>query len=256
MIKRRRFEEGETILTEGDIGETAYVIVTGSVEVIQGTGDELLELGTLGPGDIFGEMSMIDDKPRSATVIARARTTVHEIHQDDFFEKLQTDPEAVLRLLTGLFERLRECEARLNELQFQRPVPAPPEPDESARKRPIVLLDGLTPDALEALPSSPFEITKFPFRIGRHSHNPLVHNDLELEDEMPWQISRHHVAIVYEEGRIGIRDRGSRMGTEVDGTRIGGKRGDPGPIFLERAIGELCLGQEHSPFRFKLIVER
>ena len=86
-------------------------------------------------------------------------------------------------------------------------------------------------------------------------HNPLVHNDLELRDDMPWQISRHHVAFVVSDGKVGVVDRGSKLGTAVDGRRLGGRAGEPGPLFFSSSEGTLLLGNEKSPYEFRVTIE-
>lgn len=251
MIEKRRFQAGEVILRENDLGETAYILTRGSVAVSKRVGDRDVRLAVLGPGETCGEMSLVDDKPRSATVTALEPTEVQEIDHDGFFEALQTDPDLAIELLRALFERLREADARL--LRSQRA--AQEEPETTPTAPPAVLLEGLTDEARAVLPREPFVIDKFPFRIGRQSHNPLVHNDLELSDSVPWQISRHHVALVVEGARVGIVDRGSHLGCAVDDRRLGGETGDPGPQFLRGSEGMLVLGNESSPFRFRMLVK-
>ena len=97
-------------------------------------------------------------------------------------------------------------------------------------------------------------ISKYPYRVGRTAHNPLVHNDLQLQDESPWQISRHHLAFVFQDGRVGVVDRGSTLGFELDGKRLGGPGGSPGPLFLEGAESTLLLGSKESPYRYRVTI--
>ena len=66
----RHFTKGETLMREGERGECAYIIESGNVEILVRRGGQLLQIGTRGPGSILGEMAMIDDKPRTATVRA------------------------------------------------------------------------------------------------------------------------------------------------------------------------------------------
>ena len=251
MLKRRRFKAGETIIRENDLGETAFIIHEGRVEITKSVGGKQVHLATLGPGDTVGEMSMIEDTLRSATGTVVEDVVANEIHHDDFYQALQTDREIAMLLLKSLFERLREANATILQL---RSGGAPPEPSAAPEKPPVVLIEGLTPDAEQVLPESPLRIDRFPFRIGRHSHNPLVHNDLEIEDKMPWQISRHHLAFVLDQGRVAVVDRGSTLGSSVDGTRLGGRKGEPGPIFLE-GESQITLGKDKSPFRFQVFVK-
>lgn len=255
MLTLRQYEAGETILRQHDPGETAFIIERGQVEVIKTLSDgQQLHLAFLSTGETFGEMSMIDDKPRSATVTAVEETVVREIHRDAFFQSLQTDPDVAVNLLKVLFERLREAHATIAQLQTNRPVPfLPPLAPAAAAQLPVrVLLEGTTPRAVAVLPSNPFAITKFPFRIGRQSHDLLAHNDLTIPDTAPLQISRHHVAFIKHADRIGIVDRGSTLGALVDDQQLGGPQGNPGPIFFSGAVTRLILGNPHSPFQYQI----
>lgn len=69
-MEQRHFERGEFILRENELGETAFIIEKGLVEVTRRVGSEQIHLATLGPGETLGEMSIVDDKPRSATAVA------------------------------------------------------------------------------------------------------------------------------------------------------------------------------------------
>lgn len=259
MISTAQFKSGETIIWENDQGETAYVIESGRVEVTKELRGKSIHLTYLYPGEAFGEMSMIDDKPRSATVTAVDDTEVSVIPRDQFLGTLNSDPDTALKLLKTVFERLREASVMIAQLQKDDPtVTLEPEldlPDFLVRSG-TVMLKGITPQATQALPQNPLPIKKFPFRIGRESNDPLVHNDLNLPDSAPFHVSRHHVTLVNEGGHIGIMDRGSTLGVIVDGQPLGGKYGDPGVVFLGATGGTLILGTEKSPFRFQLTVGR
>jgi len=255
MISLSRYQPGEVIIQENDLGETAYVITQGRVEVSKELQGQKVHLAYLGGGETFGEMSMIDEKPRSATVTAVTETVVSEIRRDDFFNSFQTDPKVALQLLKVLFERLREADARILELQKADPQQAlVPEvlPAAPAWEQPNVTLEGITPRAAAALPVTPFPITQFPFRIGRQSPDPLVYNDLMLPDSVPLQISRHHLAFITQEGQVGVVDRGSTLGSWVDGRQVGGPSGLSGPVFFTGPEGLLVLGTRDSPFRYRV----
>ncbi len=103
-----RYKSGEVILRENEAGDTAYIIEQGRVEIIKELDDRYVHLAYLGVGQTFGEMSMIDDKPRSATVKAVEDTLVREIHRDNFFDTLRQGAysaarpfKSPLRALTG-----------------------------------------------------------------------------------------------------------------------------------------------------------
>jgi CRP-like cAMP-binding protein len=256
MIPLSRYQAGEVIIHENDLGETAYVITQGQVEVSKELQGQRVHLAYLGAGETFGEMSMIDEKPRSATVTAVTDTVVSEIRRDDFFNSFQTDPNVALQLLKVLFERLREADARILELPKADPqhalVPTEVLDVVPARGHPTIALEGITPRAAAALPVTPFQITQFPFRVGRQSPDPLVYNDLMLPDFVPLQISRHHLAFITDEGRVGVVDRGSTLGSWVDGRQIGGPSGVSGPVFFTGPEGLLVLGHRDSPFRYRV----
>ena len=239
-----------------NLGETACVITQGQVEVSKELQGQKVHLAYLGAGETFGEMSMIDEKPRSATVTAVTETLVSEVRRDDFFNSFQTDPNVALQLLKVLFERLREADARILELQKADPqhalVPTEVLDVVPAWAEPTITLEGITPRAAAALPVNPFQITQFPFRIGRESPDPLVYNDLMLPDSVPLQISRHHLAFIAHEGRVGIVDRGSSLGSWVDDQKLGGPSGASGPMFFTGPGGLLVLGSRNSPFRYRV----
>src|SRR5215467_14024393 len=241
VITIRRYEVGEVIVREHEWGDTAYIIEQGQVEVSKDLDGQRVHLANLGAGDTFGEMSMIDEKPRSATVTAVTETVVREIQRDAFFHDLQTDSDVALTLLKVLFERLREAHTLILQLQKATPpptlVPTAPLTVVLPPEQVTVMPQGLTPRAAAALPVTPFPITRFPFRIGRQSPDPLVYNDLMLPDAVPLQISRHHVAFIAHEGRIGVVDRGSTLGSWVDDHRFGGSSGFPGPVFFTGSEG-------------------
>jgi pSer/pThr/pTyr-binding forkhead associated (FHA) protein len=115
-----------------------------------------------------------------------------------------------------------------------------------------ITLEGTTPRAAGALPVTPFQITRFPFLIGRQSPDPLVYNDLMLSDSVPLQISRHHLALIAHEGRVGVVDRGSTLGSWVDGQQLGGPSGVSGPLFFTGSEGLLVLGSRDSPFTYRV----
>ena len=256
MITLSRYEAGEVIVQENDVGETAYVIEQGQVEVSKELDGQKVHLAYLGAGETFGEMSMIDEKPRSATVTAVTETVVSEIGRDDFFNSFQTDPKVALSLLKVLFERLREAHALILQLQKADPqhalVPQAPSAGVPPRGQLTITLEGVTPRAAAALPVTPFEITQFPFRVGRRSSDPLVYNDLLIPDSVPLQISRHHLAFIVHEGQVGVVDRGSTLGSWVDGQQLGGPSGLSGPVFFTGSEGLLVLGSLDSPFRFRV----
>lgn len=109
------FAPGADIIRQGDPGDALYVIVSGQVTVRASRaegGPEAL-LGTLGPGAVFGEMALVDDGPRSATVRAQARTRTVILRRNDFLAGLASSAGLARALLLTLSNRLREADLLL-----------------------------------------------------------------------------------------------------------------------------------------------
>ncbi|MEO8882397.1 MAG: Crp/Fnr family transcriptional regulator [Devosia sp.] len=108
MMETLNFKAGETILAEGEDGNTAYLIVAGSVEVTVGTGGKAKRLATLGAGEVFGEMSLLEPGPRSATITAISDIACVRTSYDDFMTSIQDDPEQAILFMRTLVKRLRQ----------------------------------------------------------------------------------------------------------------------------------------------------
>ena len=96
-------EENEVLINEGEIGDEFFVVVDGRVQVIR---DQIQPI-SLGAGECFGEMSLLDDQPRSATVTTTAPSTLLVVHRGDFERWLTSTPSVMRALLTTLSQRLR-----------------------------------------------------------------------------------------------------------------------------------------------------
>ncbi len=253
MKRLLQVDAGETIINEGEVGESAYLIEEGEVAVTCVKDGHSVLLATLGKGEIFGEMSMIDDLPRGATVSATTATTLSELHRDEFLGNLTSEPEFAIGFLRTIFERLRDANVKV--LQLAQSVVTTTEPAAlPAERRLVVILEGETPEAAAVLPQNPYRVEQLPFLIGRLSDDPLINNHWNIDDVRPWQISRHHLKLVKEADRICAVDRGSTLGTLVDGRRIGGRFDAPGPIVCKEPESLLILGEDTSPYRYKVTI--
>jgi alkyl hydroperoxide reductase subunit AhpC/uncharacterized protein (DUF924 family) len=103
-----KFRAGETIISEGDEGDTAFLIVSGSAEVTVGPEAKAKTVGTLSAGEVFGEMCLIEPGPRSATVKAVTNAECVATSHDDFIPSMQKDPERAMTVMKSLVRRLRE----------------------------------------------------------------------------------------------------------------------------------------------------
>jgi CRP-like cAMP-binding protein len=107
-----KFDAGDTILSEGEDGNTAFYILDGSAEVSIGKGAKAKSVGTLSAGDVFGEMSLIEPGPRSATVKAVTDTECLETSYEEFVAAIRDNPERAIMFMKTLVSRLRH----MNEL--------------------------------------------------------------------------------------------------------------------------------------------
>lgn len=105
----RLFDLGNTIFNEGETGHEAYVINRGVVNVFHRDSEsgKALTLATLKAGDIFGELSLIDDLPRSASTRAASNVELIVLSREKFWQKVQQDPKYQLTLLRLLSRRTR-----------------------------------------------------------------------------------------------------------------------------------------------------
>ncbi|HLO75527.1 MAG TPA: cyclic nucleotide-binding domain-containing protein [Magnetospirillum sp.] len=100
VLERKVFYAGQNVFKEGDMGDRAYLIQEGQIEIIKNG----LPLATLGRGELFGEMALVDDQPRMATAKALTDVSVVIIGRDAFREKLsKADP--FIRGLLNIFVR-------------------------------------------------------------------------------------------------------------------------------------------------------
>jgi len=109
----RSYEAGEEIVVEGSTGLGLFVITGGRVEVTRGTGDDMVVFAELGSGDLLGEMSLVDDQPRSATVRTLEPTTCLLITRGSFQSLVDREPEIAWCIVPVLAGRLRALQEEL-----------------------------------------------------------------------------------------------------------------------------------------------
>lgn len=113
------FDKGSVILREGDTADSFYVIVAGQVKVyITDETDASREviLKTLGPGDFFGELPLLDQAPRSASVAALDRCHLQVLTYKAFQRAIEGSPEIAARVMQTLATRLRHADRKINSL--------------------------------------------------------------------------------------------------------------------------------------------
>lgn len=243
----RTFQAKEIIFREGEAGDAAYIIESGSVEILKKAEHGEVQLAVLQTGSVFGEMALFEPKnSRSATVRALETTTVDVISDAEFKSLVASAPPRLIPIVSNVVQRLRDVNQRL-----------------AAKERTTVVLDSKIEeitissacDALAALKSIVIKTGTLPFTIGGYpesEENPR-HNDLDLPSEgPPLIISQKHCKIERTNDGVFLVDVGSRFCTIVNGTVIGrGKVSERAPLQLGQ--NKVTLGDFKSPY--KLLIE-
>ncbi len=105
---RRTFKKGEYIIMEGDVGDSLFLINKGAVKVITSIAGKSIELACLGPGDVVGEVALLTDRPRTASVIALEDTECFEIHRTALMEVIEKNPALADALNELYHERAKD----------------------------------------------------------------------------------------------------------------------------------------------------
>ena len=116
---RRPYARGEAVCRKGDPGTNLYVITLGQVKLslIAENGREAI-LDLLGPGDVFGELALLDGEPRSADAIATEASHVLLLDRDEFHRCVRQQPEIAVHLLAVLSQRIRRDTRLMEEAAF------------------------------------------------------------------------------------------------------------------------------------------
>jgi CRP/FNR family cyclic AMP-dependent transcriptional regulator len=111
---RRAYPAGAVIVRQGDTSMSFYVVLSGRVRVVRhSAADDGIDIVDEGPGSFFGEMGVIDDLPRAATVMALEPTECGLLAKWDFQRELSAEPGIALSLISVLNARIRTLEDRL-----------------------------------------------------------------------------------------------------------------------------------------------
>lgn len=269
-MQTRTFPKGDIIFREGDESNEAYRLLSGEVDISIGTRGGVRSLARLMQGEFFGEMSLIDDKPRSATATALTQCEVEIFTEENFSASVLDEPDNLHCYLRTLFDRLRATSALL---QWQLNKTAPPD-QAKASVESAIHGTGVprTPDTPE--PAAPVrlrlistseqgaavevKVSKIPFRIGRatqggHGFSPLTPNDLSVPDQKPYRVSRNHCIIERSGENFLVRDLGSRLGTIVNDSPLGIEfSAFVAP--LKPGENTLVLGSKSGPHHFRVEV--
>lgn len=117
VVTRKSAPRGSMILVAGDATDSLYIVLAGRLKVMMSDseGKEVI-LSILGPGEFFGEMGLIDDSPRSASVVALEACELLAVSKRDFARLLAQSFEMTMAVMRGLVRRLREADRKIGSL--------------------------------------------------------------------------------------------------------------------------------------------
>lgn len=257
------YGEKDVIIREGSKGTSAYTVVSGSVEVSIKKDNIKCVLAILGRKQVFGEMGLIEDKPRSATVLALEEDTkVSVMTRDNFKGIYSKDPTAILPIVKTLLERLRTTSKMTGALCESCAAKDEGEGTEGKKTKVkdddrYVTITGLNDESKEELGNKTVEIKEFPYKVGRVSpadgptaKDVLANNDFSInENNPPFYVSKNHFMIDKIENAFYVVDRGSKTGVNVNGEHV------TESCFLDTENdSEIIVGTTYSPYLFKLTV--
>lgn len=117
MSERVVFESGENIVVEGDFGDVAFIILEGAADVVIGTPRGEQHVATVGQNDFVGEIAILIDVPRTATVRAKTEVVALAVSKEHFFKLLNTFPDIAVEVMRALAHRLERTTRQFGKLR-------------------------------------------------------------------------------------------------------------------------------------------
>jgi CRP-like cAMP-binding protein len=241
-VASQTFKEGEYVFREGDLGTEMYIIIDGKVEILGEFGGKETLLAVFEKGDFFGEMSVLEDMPRTASARALCDTVLLQINGSTFDQMLRDNPEIAVRIMRKLSGRLREADEQLrsttlykNSAPVSREIPTP-----------AIQVPAEGPERLiHSLSGMEFPLSTGPeTTVGRKDPVTGIYPDVDLSPlDAQRSVSRRHAKIYRRNNKFFV---GEEIGT-MNATFLNGNR-------LETGIpSEIQAGDE---LRFGVVVMR
>ena len=117
--ERLKYDAGQVMFNAGDMGDAAYIVIEGRVEISVPTPSGPIVVNTLGKNDIIGEIAIFGDVPRTATAKAQAKVEALKISKELFTKIIRENPDAALELIRVLAGRLANTTAQLSRTLSQ-----------------------------------------------------------------------------------------------------------------------------------------
>lgn len=214
---------GEFVFRQGELGTEMFVVRKGEVEIIR-EGDPPDSIALLEKGDFFGEMSLLEDVPRSASARARTNTTLLRVDGAMFTDLVRSQPEFAVCIMRRLSRRLRELDRRLAINEAPERVSPVRTPETPAGKATDAVL--LHPGTGMVYPLT----LQRPALVGRRDAITGVQPQVDLtEVDTERSCSRRHASLYSQASTILlVEELGATNGTFVNETRL--RAGVPAPV--------------------------
>ena len=112
-MTRTNFVEGQILFREGDPADSVFRLLSGTVDILRELDGDPILLGTVGAGQLIGEMGVVENRPRSATARATSEVEVEILTPTEFLDQIVGSPQAARELIQRLSQRLREADDRI-----------------------------------------------------------------------------------------------------------------------------------------------
>jgi len=119
VVREKHVATGEIVFAERDLGEEMYLVYEGKVLIYQEVSGQQVKLDVIEPGGYFGEMSIIDEQPRSASARSEDETTLLVLHREDFRSAVEDYPDIAFAVFQAFSRRLRQADDRIRSLAEQ-----------------------------------------------------------------------------------------------------------------------------------------
>jgi CRP-like cAMP-binding protein len=211
---------GDYVFREGDLGTEMYIIHEGQVEILNRVKGEERLLAVLEKGDFFGEMALLEDRPRAASARALSEARLLQINGSTFDQMLRDNPEIAVRMMRKLSRRLRETDDLLKAAMGTTGAslaPEIPSPD-------LTEIQAMGPERLLHAPSGmEFALSRgSETTIGRKDPVTGIYPDVDLTPvDSQRSVSRRHSKIYRRGPKFFLAEEiGTMNATFLNGTRL------------------------------------
>jgi len=245
----KSFKKDELIVKKGDYSENIYIIKKGKVALSR-KDDKVYAY--LEIGDMFGTVDFILEKASRFSAIALTEVEIEVVDPRILGQINDCDKSNIIKpILQSMAEEIRIYEQKIEDGDN-----SVYRSDYSSNNGVKVILRPETKKAKQLLNNLEFvEINKFPFKVGRFTKrraDMLFHkNDLNLLDIPPYSISRSHFSITQKNGNYFFTDRGSKLGTNVNGKKIGDNH-HRSKMILDQSNNQILFGHKSDKLEFSI----